>query len=267
VASIEKTRAVVEPGETYDGKIIPTTQAEIDRPVRVKADATVMGGVYGATVSVRNGTVDGSVMASQEAELEGGLVNGEVGSDGKVTATDATVHGTVTGTRIRLTDSIVYGNVVGSDVVLEDCVVIGIVTAERELSAERSLCYTFKSYGEATLDDLSVVLPQAILEGSVRFESPVTVTGLGDLDAETDAGVGGLPTMDESDVIDVDGGTYLSLSPRILNLEAVTDRLDSLEETLQRVVTASSRDDVPPASELLATLGVDESAFPDVVQP
>lgn len=265
MASIEKTRAVVDPGETYDGKIIPTTQAEIDRPVRVKADATVTGGVYGATVSVQNGTVDGSIMASQGAKLDGGIVNGEIGSDGKVTGTDATVYGTVTGTRIRLTDSIVYGNVVGSDVILEDCVVIGIVTAERELSAEGSLCYTFKSYGEATLDDLSIVLPQAILEGRVRFESPVTVTGLGELDTEMDAGVGGLPTMDEADIIDAGGGTYLSLSPRILNLEAVTDRLDSLEETLQRVVTASSRDDVPPVSELLTTLGVDESTFPDII--
>lgn len=267
MASIEKTRAVVEAGETYDGKIIPTVQAEIDRPVRIKADATVAGSVYGATVSVEEGTVDGSIMAAEGADLEGGTVHGEVGSDGKVTATGATVHGTVTGTRVRLTDSIVYGNVVGSDVILEDCVVIGIVTAEREFVAERSLCYTFKSYGESTLDGLSVVLPQAILEGDVRFESPVTVTGLGELEAETADADGGtsLPTMDETDIVEVGDGTYLSLSPRILNLEAVTDRLDTLEGTLQRVVTATSRDEIPPATELLATLGVDESQYPDVV--
>ncbi|WP_276259444.1 hypothetical protein [Haloglomus litoreum] len=261
VASIEKTRAVVEAGETYDGKIIPTAQAEIDRPVRIRDDATVLGSIYGATVSVEDGTVDGSIMAADGAELEGATVHGEVGSDGKVTATGATIHGTVTGTRVRLTDAIVYGNVVGSDVILEDCVVIGIVTAERELVAERSLCYTFKSYGEATLDDLSTVLPQAILEGDVRFESPVTVTGLGELEAEGPD----LPTMDADDILEVGDGTYLSLSPRILNLEAVTDRLDTLEETLQRVATATSRDEVPPATELLATLGVDESQYPDVV--
>jgi cytoskeletal protein CcmA (bactofilin family) len=263
VASIEKTRAVVEAGETYDGKIIPTVQAEIDRPVRVRSGATVQGSVYGATVSVEDGTVDGSVMASEGAEIEGGTVHGDVGSDGKVTGAGATVHGTVTGTRVRLTDSIVYGNVVAADAILEDCVVIGIVTAERELVAERSLCYTFKSYGESTLDDLSVVLPQAIIEGDVRFESPVTVTGLGEL--ETDGDGESLPTMDGTDIVEVDDGTYLSLSPRILNLEAVTDRLDTLEDTLQRVVTAPSRDDIPPATELLATLGVDESQYPDVV--
>lgn len=265
MASIERTRAVVEAGETHDGKIIPTVQAEIDRPVRVKAGATVQGSVYGATVSVEDGTVDGSIMASEGAELEGGTIHGEVGSDGKVTATGATIHGTVTGTRVRLTDSIVYGNVVGSDVILEDCAVIGIVTAEREFVAEGSLCYTFNSYGEATLDDLSVVLPQAILEGNVRFETPVTVTGLGELEATDGGGSGDLPTMDEDDIVEVGDGTYLSLSPRILNLEAVTDRLDTLEGTLQRVVTATSRDDIPPATELLATLGVDESQYPDVV--
>jgi hypothetical protein len=265
MASIERTRAVVDAGETYDGKITPTTQAEIDRPVRIKSGATVQGSVYGATVSVQGGTVDGSVMASEGAELEGGVVHGEVGSDGKVTGTGATVHGTITGQRIRLTDSIVYGNVVGSDVILEDCVVIGIVTAERELVAERSLCYTFKSYGEATLEDLSVVLPQAILEGDVRFESPVAVTGLGELEAAADDDGGDLPRMDETDILEVSGETYLSLSPRILNLEAVTDRLDQLEATLQRVVTATSRDEIPPATELLATLGVDESQYPSVV--
>jgi len=265
MASIEKTRAIVEPGETYDGKIIPTVQAEINRPVRIKSGATVQGSVYGATVSVQDGTVDGSVMASEDAELEGGTVHGEVGSDGKVTGTGATVHGTITGQRVRLTESIVYGNVIGSDVVLEDCVVIGIISAERKFVGERSLCYTFKSYGEATLDELSVVLPQAILEGEVRFESPVPVTGLGELETETAEGDGNLPIMDQTDIVEMNDETYLSLSPRILNVEAVTDRLDEVEGTLERVVTATSRDDIPPAAELLATLGVDESQYPDIV--
>lgn len=260
MASIEKTRAIVEAGETYDGKIVPTVQAEIDRPVRINPGATVRGSVYGATVSVDDGAVDGSVMASEGAQIEGGAVHGEVGSDGKVVATGATVHGTVTAQRVRLTNSIVYGNVVATDVILENCVVVGIVTAERELVAEGSLCYTFKSYGEATLDGLSVVLPQAILEGDVRFESPVPVTGLGELETEA----GDLPEMDETDIVEVGDSTYLSLSPRILNLEAVTDRLDELEATLQRVATATSREDIPPATELLDTLGVDESQYPDV---
>jgi hypothetical protein len=261
VASIETTRAVVEAGETYDGKIIPTEQAEIGRPVRIYENATVQGSVYGETVTLEGGTVEGSIMASEGAEFDGGTVNGEVGSDGKVVGSDVTIHGTVTGQRVRLTDAIVYGNVVGTDVVLENCAVIGIVTAERELVAEGGLFYTFKSYGQTTLDDASIVLPQAMIEGELELVSPLTVTGLGPLEMADEA----MPTMDETDIIAVDDSTYLSLSPRILNLEKVTDRLDELEGALQEVVTASSRDEVPPASELLEVLGVDESHYPDVV--
>lgn len=261
MASIEKTRAIVEPNETYDGKIIPTVQAEIDRTVKIKDGATVKGSVYGETVKLQGGAVDGSVMAAESVELKGGTVEGEVGTDGKVVGTGGTIHGTVTGKRIRLSECIVYGNVVGSDVILEDCVVIGIVTAERKLVAENALCYTFKSYGEAKMHDLSVVLPQAIVEGQVQFASPVAVTGLGKLDI----GDGELPSMTEDDIIDVEGSTYLTLSPRILNLEAVTDRLEELEGTLQRVVTATSREDTPPASDLLDTLGVETEQYPDVL--
>jgi hypothetical protein len=260
VASIEKTRAVVEQGETYDGRIVPTVKAELGRPVRVKADATVQGSVYGETVSVEGGTVDGSVMAAEGAEFEDATVHGEVGSDGKIVASDATVYGTVTGQRVRLTESIVYGNVVGADVILEDCIVIGLVAAERKFVAENTLCYTFKSYGETKLARLSVVLPQAAVEGEIQFATPVAVTGLGELDT----GESALPQMDESDIVEVEGSTYLSLSPRILNLEAVTDRLEELETILDDVVSATSSEDMPPAREILDTLGVDESQYPDI---
>lgn len=261
MASIETTRAVVESGETYDGRIIPTVQAEIDRPVRIYENATVQGSVYGETVTVEGGTVEGSVMASEGAEFDGGTVQGEVGSEGKVVGSNVTVYGTVTGQRVRLTDSIVYGNVVGTDVILENCVVIGIVVGERELVAEGGLFYTFKSYGKTTLDDASIVLPQAMLEGELELVTPLTVTGLGTLETAD----GSLPAMDETDIITVDDSTYLSLSPRILNLEKVTDRLDELEGALDEVVRATSREEVPPARELLDVLGVDETHYPDVV--
>ncbi|WP_136686766.1 hypothetical protein [Halorhabdus amylolytica] len=261
MASIEKTRAVVEAGETYDGKIVPTTKAEIGRPVRIYDGATVQGSVYGETVAIESGTVEGSVMGSESVEFEGGTVQGEVGTDGKVVGSGMTVHGTVTGTRIRLKNAIVYGNVVGMDVILENCAVIGVVTAERKLTAQDSLCYTFKSYGETKLEQLSTVLPQAIVEGELELVTPVTVTGLGRLEL----GDGSMPTMDGEDLIEVEESTYLSLTPRILNLEKVTDRLDELEGVLQEVATATSAEEVPPAGALLETLGVDESQYPEVI--
>lgn len=261
MASIERTRAIVEAGETYDGKIIPTIKAEIDRPVRIYEGATVEGSVYGETVTLEGGTIEGSVMGSESVEFDGGTVHGEVGTDGKVVGSEVDIYGTVTGKRVRLQDAVVMGNVVGADVILENCAVIGIVTAERSLIVEDGLCYTFKTYGQTKLSDAATVLPQAIVEGELELSTPVTVTGLGELELEEQT----LPRMDETDIIDVNDSTYLSLSPRILNLEKVTERLDELEEALQRVVTASSAEEVPPADEMLEILGVDDSQYPDVV--
>lgn len=260
MVELDETRAVVEEDETYDGTIMPTAQAEIDRAVRIYEDGTVEGGVYGATVELHDCTVEESVMAADAVEFDGGTVDGEVGTPGKVTGSDGTVHGTVTGKRVTLEGAVVYGNVVGADVILENCLVMGIVTAERGLTLRDSLCYTFTSHGETTLDGASIVLPQAVVE-DVAFESPVTVTGLGQIETAAE----GLPRMDADDVVEVDGETYLSLSPRILNLEAVSDRLDELEDALDTVVTASGRDERAAPEELLAVLGVDEAAYPGVV--
>lgn len=261
MAEIEPTRAVVEAGETYDGKLIPTEQAEIDRPVRVHEGATVEGSVYGASVELTDGAVEGSVMASDGVDLDGGVVDGEVGTPGKVTGSDATVYGTVTGKRVRLQSAVVLGNVVGTDVILEDCLVVGLVVAERKLALEGTLCYTFKGHGETVLDDATVVLPQAILEGEVGFESPVTVAGLGELETAEE----GLPTMDDSDIVEVEGQTYLSLTPRILNLQAVSDRLDELESTLSTVAVASDGDGRPDPTALLDALDVDEAQYPAAI--
>lgn len=251
--AIEKTRAIVEAGETYDGKIIPTEKAEIDRPVRINEDATVKGSVYGDSITITEGTVEGSAMASSTVELENGEVDGELASDGQLTSDGSTVYGTVTGTRVRLTDTVVYGNVVATEAVIENSIVIGIVCTENTLVLDDSLAYTFKSRGETTLTDADIVLPQARVGTNITFETPVRVTGLGTLEVTG----GEAPTLDESDLIDIDGTTYLSLAPRILNLEAVTDRLDELESGIKDVVTATSRKETPDPDEILDILDID----------
>jgi cytoskeletal protein CcmA (bactofilin family) len=231
---IERTRAVIEAGEVHDGRIIPTEQAELGRPVRLDDDSTVQGSVYGETVELSSdATIEGSVMASEAIELEGGNVHGEVGTPGRVTGIGARVDGTVTGTRIRLTDCVVRGNVVGTEVILEDCLVLGITTADRSLSIEGSLCYTFRSLGAATLDDATIVLPQGIVEGNLTLESPVEVAGLGRLEVD---GESRRPQMTESDCHVRDGTTYLTLAHRILNLEQVTGRLEELETGIMAAV-------------------------------
>lgn len=241
MADIEKTRAVVDPGETYDGRIFPTVKAELDRPVRVCDGATVQGSVYGGSVEVdADATVEGSVMAADGAELDGGRIHGELGTSGKVVATDTKVEGTVTGTRVRLRNCVVRGNVVGTEVILESCIVLGIVTAERALSLEETLCYTFRSHGEAGFDEATVVLPQAVADGPLTFETPVSVAGLGELELENETG--DLPTMTSEDVYDRDGTTYLTLAPRLLNLEKVRDNLDEVEAGIMAAVEDTSGD-------------------------
>lgn len=259
MAHIERTRAVVEADETYDGRIIPAEQAEIDRPVRIRADATVLGSVYGGTVEAGSrATVEGSVMAGDGVDLDGAHVTGELGTPAEVTANETRVDGTVTGKRVRLTDCVVRGNVVGNEVILEDCVVLGIATAERSITVEDSLCYTIRAEGRATLEGATVVLPQAILNGAIDLKSPVAVAGLGSIDVEGDDGAR-LPEMDETELYEQGERTYLTLAPRVLNLEKVTDRLSELEDAVMTSVDDTSDDDGAEMTvdEVLALLDVD----------
>jgi cytoskeletal protein CcmA (bactofilin family) len=245
MAHIESTRAVVESGETYDGRIFPSEQAEIPRPVRVRPDATVLGSVYGGSVTAEsNATIDGSVMAADEVKLDDARIAGEVGTEGKVVARRAEVDGTVTGRRVRLVDCVVRGNVVGSEVILENCVVFGLVGTERSLTLEDTLCYTFRGEGETVVDKASVVLPQAIVEGDIEIRTPVTVVGLGPADTGRTP-----PKMGTEDLYRRDERSFLTLAPRLLNLERVKQRLSELE-TAVSTATAKTRDE--------ARLSVDE---------
>ncbi|SIS20879.1 bactofilin family protein [Natronorubrum thiooxidans] len=250
MAQIETTRAVVEANETYDGKIIPTEQAEIDRPVRVRDGSTVQGSIYGETVEIHSdAVVEGSVMGSGSVEVTDSRVTGEIGTPGRVFAETARVEGTITGKRIRLTDCVVRGNVVGMNVILENCVVLGITTADRELTIENSLCYTVRSSGDTILEDTTLILPQAIVNGTLDLETPVTVAGLGHIQVDQDGDNRSeddnppLPTMTKDDRYEREGTTYLTLAPRVLNLEQVTDRLDELENAIVATVDDTSGDE------------------------
>ncbi len=242
MAHIESTRAVVESDETYDGRLVPTRQAELDRPVRIREGATVQGSIHGGTVETYAGSViEGSVMAAESIDLSTSHIHSEVGTPGQVTGTDSRIGGTVTGTRVRLVDCVVRGNVVGTDVILENCIVLGLATATRSLTLEGSLCYTFRSHGETHLDETTLVLPQAIADGPLTLDTPITIAGLGPLDVADDES-DDLPTMDVTDRYEQNGTTYLTLAPRILNLTNVADRLDDLEQGLMKAVDDTSGD-------------------------
>lgn len=266
MSEIEETRAIVERGETYEGSVIPTRKAEIERPVTVKPGATVTEGAYGQTVSVGAGaTVDGPVMGKQAVEVTDGVVRGDVGTAGKVETESATVHGTVTATRLRLVDTTVVGNVVAQQATLEDCTVVGTVVGERSLRLEGTTCYTFKSYTEGTIADSRVLLPQAVADGSTTLESPVSVRSIRRKERFVEGDDDRFPTLTRTDVEVVDGTRYLTLVPRLLDLEAVETRLEQLEEFLRAVELAqynrTAFDPPGDAEWVLDAIEVDPSVF------
>lgn len=226
MTELTDTFAVVESGDEYPGDLLPTEQAELDREVTVEADATVEGGVYGEDVAVE-GDVEGSILASNGVDVDGGAVAGEVGSSGRIRVAGARVEGGVTGTRVTIRDSLIFGDVVGEHVTLEDSLVVGIVVGATSLEARSSTSYTLTGHGETTLDGVSVMLPQLNTGESLTLETPVEVLGL-PLDDDVE--------LTESDVVDRDGERYLTLAPRLLDLEQVSEHLEELEAGLRRVL-------------------------------
>lgn len=243
MADIEETRAIVSADETYEGKLIPTQRAELDRPVTIHENATVTEGVYGQDVTISEGvTVDGPVMAKESVEFTGGTVAADVGTDGKVIGERATIHGTVTATKVTLEECVVYGNVVGQDVVLEECLVLGVVVGERSAELRDTICYTFKSFGEGVFKQTKIVLPQAVADGSVTLKTPISVLAIPDnlLDDERD----GPARLTRHDLAEHDGTQYLTLAPRLLQLSAVRDRIEAIEDLFTGVVVSlKARDD------------------------
>lgn len=251
MATVEETRVVVGDDETFEGKIIPTERAEIGRPVTVHSGATVTEGVYGESIAIEeDAVVAGPVMASEAVELDGGVVEGGVGTPGRVEARDADVTSTVTGTKVRLVNCVVRANVVATDVILENCTVLGVVAADRTLEARNSLCYTFKAYGGATLTNANVVLPQVVADGELTLNAPIQVLGLGSVDGvEGD----GRLSLSKADAVTHEDTRYLTFADRVLNLDKVRDRIEELDDQLRAAVV----DGGASAEELYRRLGVD----------
>lgn len=266
MTTLDETRAVVERGQTYEDPIIPTRKAEIARPVRINTNGTVTDGVYGETVSVDAGaTIGGPVMAKNAVQVEGGVVEGDIGTPGKVETEAATIHGTVTATRVRLVDTTIIGNVVAQEAILEDCTVIGTVVGERSLTIESTKCYTFKSYTDGTITDTEILLPQAVLDGAFSLESEIVVRSIRRKDEFVSEQEQEFPTLTHDDIYSIDGTRYITLVPRLLDMDHVQERIDQLEAFLRAVVHARHNSEVfecPSNSEwVLEALGTD----PDVI--
>jgi len=75
------------------------------------------------------------------------------------------------------------------------------------------------------------------MNGAIDLQSPVVVASLGSIGVESDGdGNERLPEMDADDLYEQGDTTYLTLAPRILNLQKVTDRLSELEDAMMTAV-------------------------------
>ncbi len=259
MAELSDTRAIVDEGEIYEGQIIPTVQSEVDRDVTIGADAVVTDGIYGDDVTIESGAcVEASVMGSTGVDLDGCEVYGDVGSDGRITASDAYTHSSVSGTTIRLQNCVIRGNVVGTTVRLENCLVLGIVAAERELVIEDSLCYTFKALGGGECTGTQVLLPQAVAGESFTITDPISVIGLpisNDNASEIE--------LTDDDRVEYDEQTYLTIADRVLDLEGIEARIDTLEAMLREVVDAAeAASEADLRGTVASALDVDEERLP-----
>lgn len=266
MSPFDDTRAVIESGQIYEDPIIPTQQSEIGRPVRIGPDAIVGEGVYGETVSVdTGGTIDGPVMAKEGVQISGGVVKGDIGTPGKVETASATIHGTVTATRVRLVGTTIVGNVVAQEAILEDCTVIGTVVGERSLTIESTTCYTFRSYTDGTVTDTDILLPQAVIDGAFALESPITVRSIRRKDEFVSESGQEFPELTHDDVHSIDGTRYITLVPRLLDLDHVEERIAQLEAFLRAVILARHNNEAfecPPESEwVLEILDTERNTF------
>ncbi|QSG01727.1 hypothetical protein [Natranaeroarchaeum sulfidigenes] len=259
MADLSDTRAIVDESEVYEGQIIPTVQSEIGRDVTVGPDAVVTDGIYGNDVAIESGArVEASVMGRTGVELDECEVYGDVGADGRITGIDAYTHSSVSGTTIRLQNCVIRGNVVGTTVRLENCLVLGIAAAERELVLEDSLCYTFKAPGGGECSGSQVLLPQAVAGESFTIADPISVIGL-PISNEDSSEI----ELTDEDRVEYDEQTYLTIADRVLDLDGIEDRIETLEAMLREVVDeAEAASEADLRATVAAALDIDEERLP-----
>ncbi|MDY6779887.1 MAG: hypothetical protein SV760_04965, partial [Halobacteria archaeon] len=177
------------------------------------------GGVYGEEVTLKeNAEVQDPVMAKESIELNGSVVRGDVGTPGKIEGESGYVHGTVTGKRVRLEDMVVIGNVVAQNLILDNSVVLGIATGKRLLEISDTTCYTFKSYTEGKIENTDIILPQAVADGDLSLEDPISVLSIPlrrEGDSEEDEENTLYPNLTADDTYEHDGVEYITLAPRL----------------------------------------------------
>ncbi|MFB6159143.1 MAG: hypothetical protein ABEJ95_05830, partial [Candidatus Nanohalobium sp.] len=87
---------------------------------------------------------------------------------------------------------------------------------------------TFKSREKAIMQNAELLIPQAIIRGEIDFETPVKVKSIKTED--------GYPELDQDDIYRQEEEDYLTLAPRIINLEEVMSQLKEIRKFIRSKV-------------------------------
>jgi hypothetical protein len=218
---IDKTQAVIH--GVFDGMIIPNKHDEINRLVKLEKGSHVTGGIYARRVTAcPKAEVDGPVFAHQKVESDGAVFKSEVGSSETIHGTNTRFFSGVTSNIVNLSKCIIKTNITARTAILKDCIILGLVIGTEKLEMKNCVCHTFKSKQFADLDNVQVLIPHAIVDGKLKLHSPIICPLL-----ETEKGP---VSLTEKDILKHDGATYLTISPRIMNLRKIKDNIIKAEE-------------------------------------
>ncbi|MFB6158987.1 MAG: hypothetical protein ABEJ95_05020, partial [Candidatus Nanohalobium sp.] len=87
---------------------------------------------------------------------------------------------------------------------------------------------TFKSREKAIMQNAELLIPQAIIRGEIDFKTPVKVKSIKTED--------GYPELDQNDIYRQEEEDYLTLAPRIINLEEVMHQLKEIRKFIRSKV-------------------------------
>lgn len=225
MAEIKKSRAVIDDGEIYKGDVIPDEKAEIDREVYLHDKSTVKGSVYGEEVEIKDSTVEEALMAKSTVELEKATIGSDVGTQSNLIAENSKIEGTLTCKKANIQESVVLGNIIADEVIIENTVVLGTVIGKNRLEIKDSTVSTFKCREKAVMNGAKLLIPQAVVHGKIEFEDPIQVTSIKTED--------GYPELNEGDIYKKEGKNYLTLAPRIINLDEVLSQLKEIRKFIR----------------------------------
>ena len=192
-------KLIVEPNETVQSSIMPTSTEELMRLVIVSENSIVKGGIVSSRVEIHQGAkIEGSVLADRVTMIYNPIVVEPVFIGGDIVSYESIVarveesrryHGMingnlVAGSIIRLRNTIVKGNIMAPDIEIENSIIVGVVASydvkgegvEPKVSIKNSIISSVLSEGYVNLiEDNFIMIPIIYGKIDVNIKGKVSV--------------------------------------------------------------------------------------------